>query len=82
MPQVQSNELFLQVTPISKLYTDDTVQFPIHAFSGHHQIMIVYQCDRNLILEVPFKTRKDTHRLKAYKKTMQQLSDHNMTVDL
>ena len=35
MTQVQSNELFLQVTPISKLYTDDTGCLPIHAHSGH-----------------------------------------------
>ena len=35
MPQVQSNELFLQVTLISNLYTDDTGLFPIHNCSGN-----------------------------------------------
>ena len=44
--------------------------------------MIVYHCDTNLILVVPFNTRKDTHRLKAYDKIMQRLSDHKLTVDL
>ena len=68
MPQVQSNELFLQVTLISKLYTDDTGCFPIHARNGNHHVMIAYHCDTSLILVVPFKTRKDTHRLKAYNK--------------
>ena len=66
IPQIRSNELFLQVTPISKLYTDDTGCFPIHARSGNHCIIIVYHCDANLILAVPFKSRKDTHRLLEY----------------
>ena len=82
MPQVQYNELFLQVTPISKFYTDDTGRFPVHACSVHQCIMITYHCDKNLILAVTFKTRKDTHRLKSYNKIIQRLSNHNMTVDL
>ena len=44
--------------------------------------MIVCHCDKNLILVVPFKTRKDTHCLKAYYKIMQHLSNHKLTVDL
>ena len=82
MPQVQSNKLFLQVTPISKLYTDDTSRFPIYARSGHQYIIIAYYCDANLILAVLFKTKRDTHRLKAYNKIMQRLSDHKLTVNL
>ena len=35
LPHVCSNELHLQVTPISKLYTDDTGRFPFHARSGN-----------------------------------------------
>ena len=31
---------------------------------------------------MPFKTRKDTHRIKAYDKTIQRLSDHNLNVYL
>ena len=81
-PQVRSNELFLQVTPISKLYTDDTGRFPIHTRSRNQYIMIVYHCDANLILAVTFKSRKDTHLLLAYDKIMQRLRDHKMTVDL
>ena len=44
--------------------------------------MIAYHCDANLILAVPFKTRKGTHRLKAYDKILQCLSNHKLTVDL
>ena len=68
MPQFQSNELFLQVKPINKLYTDDTGRFPIRSWSGNLYIMITYHCDVNLILAVPFKTRKDTHRVIACNK--------------
>ena len=35
LPQVQSNELHIHVTPISKLYTDDTGRFTIHARRGN-----------------------------------------------
>ena len=31
LPRVYSNELYIQVTPISKLYTDDTGHFLVHA---------------------------------------------------
>ena len=82
MPQVRSNELFLQVTPIIEFYTDNTGRFPIHARSVHQYAMIAYHCNANLILAVPFNTRKDSHRLKSYDKIMQCLSDHKLTVDL
>ena len=35
LPQVLPNELYLQVTPISKLYTDNTVHFSVHAHIGN-----------------------------------------------
>ena len=44
--------------------------------------MIAYHFDANLILAVPFKIRKDMHRLITYNKIMQILSDHKVTVDL
>ena len=40
LPQVRSDELHIQVTPISKLYTDDTGRFPVHVHSGNQYIMI------------------------------------------
>ena len=82
MPQVQSNELFLQVMSIIKLYTNDTGRFPIHASSGNQYTMIAYHCDTNMILAVTFKTRNYTYRLKAYNIIMQRLSDRKLTVDL
>ena len=82
MLQVQYNEVFLQVTPIIKLYTDYEFRFSVHYRSGHQYVIIAYHCDVNMILAVPFKTRKDTHRLKAYNKIMQSLRDHQLCVDL
>ena len=82
LPQVRSNELHLQVTPISKLYTDDTSRFPVCAVSVNQYIMSAYHCNANLILTEPFASRKDTHRLLAYDKIMQSLSDNQLIVDL
>ena len=82
MLQVRSNELFLQVSPISKLYTDNTGIFPVRVRSGHQYAMIVYHCKANLILAVPFKRRKDTHILQACNKIMQRLRNHKLHVDL
>ena len=70
------------MTPISKLYTDNTGRFPIHARSGNQYIMIAYHCDVNLILADSFYSRKDTHRLLAYNNIMQRLTDNNLSVDL
>ena len=44
--------------------------------------MIAYHCDANLILANPFASRKETHRLLAYDKIMQQLTDNKIIVDL
>ena len=70
------------MTPISKLYTDDTGRFPIHARSGNQYIMISYHCDANLILAESLSSRKDTHRLLAYNNIMQRLTENKLSVDL
>ena len=44
--------------------------------------MIAYHCDANLILAVPFKTRKDTDRLQSYNEIMQCIHDHQLRVNL
>ena len=44
--------------------------------------MIAYHCDKTLILAVPFKARKDTHRLKVNDKIIKLLIDHRLNVDL
>ena len=70
------------MTPISKLYIDDTSRFPIHVRNGNQYIMIAYHCDANLILADPFSSIKDTHRLLAYNKIMQRLNDNKLSVDI
>ena len=82
LPQFWSNELHIHVTHISKLYTDDTGRFPVHARSGNRYIMIASPCDANLILAEPFASRKDVHRLLAYNKIMQRLTNNKLSVDL
>ena len=82
LPQVRSNELQIQVTPISKLYTDNTGRSPIHYRSGNQYIMIAYHCDANLILVNPFSSRKDMHRLLAYDRIMQRLTNNKLLVNL
>jgi hypothetical protein len=44
-PLIASNELYLNVLPLSKLYTDDTGQFRVKARSGNQYIMIAYHAD-------------------------------------
>ncbi len=65
-PELASNEIFVNVFPLSKLYTNDTGYFPVRTCSGNQYIMIAYHADGNLILQQPFKTKSDAHRLAAY----------------
>ena len=67
---------------ISKLYTDDTGRYPIKAQSGKQYLMVAYHCSSNAILVAPFKTRKERHRLEAYKSIMALLRKNGMLVDL
>ena len=82
LPQARPNKLHIHVTPISKLYTYDTGRFPVHARSDNRYIMIAYHCNANLILFEPFSSRKYTHRLLAYNKIMQWITDNKLSVDL
>ena len=81
-PEPPSNELFITVLPISKLYTDDTGKFPVKARSGNQYVMIAYHADANLILHQAFKTRSDKHRLAAYNTIMTRLETRGLRVDL
>ena len=81
-PQGPSNELFIRVLPISKLYTDDTGRFPVKARSGNQYVMIAHHADGNLILQQAFKTRSDKHRIEAYSAIMTRLSARGLVVDL
>ena len=59
------NELNIQVEHINKLYTDDKGRFPVRSRSNNQYIMIVYHCDSNAIIDAPFKSRTNKHRLLA-----------------
>ncbi len=50
-PKAPSNEVFIWVVPISKLYTDDTGRFPVKARSGNQYVMIADHANGNLILQ-------------------------------
>jgi hypothetical protein len=77
-----SNEVYIHIYPISKLYMDDTVQFPIKARSGNQYVMIAYHADGNLILQQAFKSRSNTHRIAAYNTIMTCLAARGLSVDL
>ena len=70
MPQGENPLLFVKTFPINKLYTDDTGRFPIRAQSGNQYVVIVYHEEGNLILQQPFKSKNDVHRIAAYNAIM------------
>jgi hypothetical protein len=78
---VPSNEVFIKVYPISRLYTDDTGRFPIRACSGNQYIMIAFHADGNLILQQAFKSKSDRHRIAAYNDIITRLAARGLSVD-
>ncbi len=64
------------------MYSDDCGRFPIRSRSGNQYIMIAYHCDSNAILQAPFKSRSDRHRVEAYNSIMERLRARGHTVDL
>ena len=72
----------MRTYPISKLYTDDTRCFPIRARSGNQYVMIAYHEEGNLILQKPFKSKKDVLRITAYNAIMTRLAAKGLNVDL
>ncbi len=81
-PELASNEIFVNVFPLSKLYTDNTGCFPVRACSVNQYIMIAYHADGNLILQQPFKTKSNAHCLAAYNIIMTCLAARGLSVDL
>ncbi len=82
VPEAPSNEIFIRVVAISKLYTDDTGRFPVKARSGNQYVMIAHHVDGNLILQQVFKTRSNKHRIAAYNAIMTRLAARGLAVDL
>ena len=70
-----TNDLYITVEPICKLYTDDTGRFPTKAHSGNQYLMISFHTEYNAILVALFKSWKDVHRLQAYNSIMQCLKE-------
>ncbi len=62
---VLSNQVFIMVYPLSRLYTDDTGCISIRACSGNQYIMIAFHADGNLIFQQAFKSKSDCHRIAA-----------------
>jgi hypothetical protein len=56
-----SNQVFIEVYPLSRLYTDNTGCFLIRACSGNQYVMIAFHADGNLILQQAFKSKSDRH---------------------
>jgi hypothetical protein len=77
-----SNEVYIHVYPISKLYTNNTGRFPIKAHSGNQYVMVAYHANGNLILQQAFKSRSNTHRIAAYNAIMTHLAAQGLSVDL
>jgi hypothetical protein len=77
-----SQEVFLCVYPISRLYTDDTGQFPIWARSGNQYVMIACHTDGDLILQQAFQTKVDKHCIPAFNTIMARLAACGLLVGL
>ena len=81
-PNVKTQELFIQVEYISKLYTDDMGRFPVCSCSGNHYIMMAFHIDTNATLMEPFQSKEDRHRVAAYDCIMACLNKHGHTIDI
>ncbi len=77
-----SDQVFIKVHPLSRLYTDDTGCFPVKARSGNQYVMIAYHANGNLILQQAFKTRNDRHHIAAYNSIMTRLAARSLAVNL
>ena len=82
IPSTKSNELFVVVKTVSKLYIDDMGWFTILSRYSHHYIMLAFHCDINAILIEPFQYRYDHHHIAAHSRIMTCLSERGYAVDL
>jgi hypothetical protein len=79
---VPSNQVFIKVHPLSKLYTDNTGRFPVRACLGNQYAIITFHADGNLILQQAFESKSDRHCIAAYNAIMTRLSARGLLVDL
>ncbi len=79
---VPSNQVFITVHPLSRLYTDDSGCFPVKACSRNQYVMIAFHADSNLILQQAFKSKIDCHPIAPYNAIMTCLSARGLLLDL
>jgi hypothetical protein len=79
---VPSNQVFITVHPLSRLYTDDTGRFSVRVRLGNQYAMITFHADGNLILQQAFKSKSEYHCIAAYNAIMTGLSARGVLVDL
>ena len=82
LPIIQSNEIHIWVELINKLYTDDTGSFLIRLCMPNQYIIVSFYFESNIILQDPFKTKNDKHRVEAYNSIMSLLKTCGHKVDL
>ena len=62
-----SHHVYMEITDIDgKLYSDQTVRFPITSNHGNCCVVIFYEVDGNYIKEYPIKSHHRSQVLKAY----------------
>ena len=81
-PATKTKERYVQIEPISKLYTNDMDCFPVRSCSGNYFIMLAYHVESNVILVEPFQSRHDRHRLATANCIMFRLQKNVHKVDL
>ena len=57
LPEVKSQELFVHVESISKLYMDGMGCFPVFSHSGNHYVTMAFHVDTNATLVEPFQSK-------------------------
>jgi hypothetical protein len=77
-----SNQVFVIIKPLSKLFTNNTGRFPIRACSSNQYVMIAFHANGNLILQQAFKSKSDHHRIAAYNTIMTRLAACGLSIDL
>ncbi len=77
---VPSNQVFIMVHPLSRLYTDDAGCYLVRACSGNQYVMIAFHANGNLILQQAFKSKSDRHHIAAYNAIMTRLSARGLSM--
>ena len=81
-PAEITNEVHIWENQTSKLYLDDTGSFTFRSRIGKRHVMIIFHCDSNTILQAPFKTKADKHRLETYNSIRGHLKSPGHTAEL